>query len=116
MAEDSPPGGSDRFRGLRDNPRVDVLVIGAGINGIATFCDLALQGVSVAIVDGKDFSSGSSAASSHMIHGGFATSKTESFGWSKNPCTSETAFSSTRPTSSLRDKLSSPFSPPSRES
>ncbi|KGJ73289.1 FAD-dependent oxidoreductase [Cryobacterium roopkundense] len=52
------------------NPRAQVLVIGAGINGIATFRDLALQGVDVVIVDRGDFVSGASAASSHMIHGG----------------------------------------------
>ena len=64
----SPP--SDRLGALRGNPHADVLVIGAGINGIAAFRDLALQGVSVLIVDAKDFSSGASAASSHMVHGG----------------------------------------------
>jgi len=47
-----------------------VLIIGAGINGIATFRDLALQGVDVVIVDKGDYVSGASAASSHMIHGG----------------------------------------------
>ncbi|KFF59158.1 FAD-dependent oxidoreductase [Cryobacterium sp. MLB-32] len=52
------------------NPRAQVLVIGGGINGIATFRDLALQGVDVVIVDRGDFVSGASAASSHMIHGG----------------------------------------------
>ncbi|POH69355.1 glycerol-3-phosphate dehydrogenase/oxidase [Cryobacterium sp. TMN-39-2] len=46
------------------------MIIGAGINGIATFRDLALQGVDVTIVDKGDFVSGASAASSHMIHGG----------------------------------------------
>jgi glycerol-3-phosphate dehydrogenase len=46
------------------------LIIGAGINGIATFRDLALQGVDVAIIDKGDYVSGASAASSHMIHGG----------------------------------------------
>ncbi|WP_420898542.1 glycerol-3-phosphate dehydrogenase/oxidase [Cryobacterium cryoconiti] len=55
---------------LQDRPRAQVLIIGAGINGIATFRDLALQGVDVAIVDKGDYVSGASAASSHMIHGG----------------------------------------------
>jgi len=59
-----------RLGALRENPHADVLIIGAGINGIATFRDLALQGVSVLLVDAKDFSSGASAASSHMVHGG----------------------------------------------
>jgi glycerol-3-phosphate dehydrogenase len=47
-----------------------VLIVGGGINGIATFRDLALQGVSVVLVERNDFCSGASAASSHMIHGG----------------------------------------------
>ena len=55
---------------LRDRGDVDVLIIGGGINGIATFRDLALQGVDVALVERGDFVSGASAASSHMIHGG----------------------------------------------
>lgn len=55
---------------IRNNPQVSVLIIGAGINGIGTFRDLALQGVDVLMVDRGDFCSGASAASSHMLHGG----------------------------------------------
>jgi glycerol-3-phosphate dehydrogenase len=55
---------------LQDRPNAKVLIIGAGINGIATFRDLALQGVDVTLVDRGDYVSGASAASSHMIHGG----------------------------------------------
>ena len=55
---------------LRDRPRAQVVVIGGGINGIATFRDLALQGVDVVLVEQGDFVSGASSASSHMIHGG----------------------------------------------
>jgi glycerol-3-phosphate dehydrogenase len=55
---------------LRSNPTSQVLVIGGGINGIATFRDLALQGVDVVLVERSDFASGASSASSHMIHGG----------------------------------------------
>jgi glycerol-3-phosphate dehydrogenase len=53
-----------------DRPEVDVLIIGGGINGLATFRDLALQGVRVLLVERGDIASGASAASSHMIHGG----------------------------------------------
>jgi glycerol-3-phosphate dehydrogenase len=60
----------DSVRGLRERPSADVLVIGGGINGIATFRDLALQGVDVALVERNDYLSGASSASSHMIHGG----------------------------------------------
>ena len=55
---------------IKKNPEVSVLIIGAGINGIGTFRDLALNGVDVLLVDRGDFCSGASAASSHMAHGG----------------------------------------------
>ncbi|MHC3000209.1 glycerol-3-phosphate dehydrogenase/oxidase [Microbacterium sp. HJ5] len=58
------------FDALAERPYADVLIIGGGINGLATFRDLALQGVDVALVERDDFISGASAASSHMIHGG----------------------------------------------
>lgn len=54
-------GGRDRFTAV---------VIGGGINGIAVLRDLALQGVDALLVERGDFSSGASAASSHMVHGG----------------------------------------------
>lgn len=55
---------------LRANPEVSVLIIGGGVNGIGTFRDLALNGVDVLLVERGDFGSGTSAASSHMLHGG----------------------------------------------
>ena len=55
---------------LQSNPALDVLIIGAGINGIGAFRDLALNGADVLIVDRGDFCAGASAASSHMAHGG----------------------------------------------
>jgi len=55
---------------LKQNSEVSVLIVGAGINGIGTFRDLALNGVDVLLVDRADFCSGASAASSHMAHGG----------------------------------------------
>jgi glycerol-3-phosphate dehydrogenase len=61
---------TESYAAIERRPRAQVLVIGAGINGIATFRDLALQGVDVVIVDKGDYVSGASSASSHMIHGG----------------------------------------------
>jgi glycerol-3-phosphate dehydrogenase len=55
---------------FKENPKVSVLIIGGGINGIGTFRDLALNGVDVLLVERADFCSGASAASSHMAHGG----------------------------------------------
>ena len=55
---------------ISERPTAQVLIVGGGINGIATFRDLALQGVDVVLVERNDYASGASAASSHMIHGG----------------------------------------------
>lgn len=55
---------------LKENPKISVLIVGAGINGIGTFRDLALNGVDVLLIDRADFCSGASSASSHMAHGG----------------------------------------------
>lgn len=57
-------------KALRERAEVAVLIIGGGVNGIATFRDLALQGVDVLLVERDDFCSGTSSASSHMVHGG----------------------------------------------
>lgn len=61
---------ASRLAGLKAAPKAQVLIIGGGINGLATFRDLALQGVDVVLVEKNDYCSGASAASSHMIHGG----------------------------------------------
>ncbi len=58
------------LQSLRDSPAVSVLIIGGGVNGIGAFRDLALQGVDVLLVERGDFGGGTSAASSHMLHGG----------------------------------------------
>jgi len=48
----------------------DLLVIGGGIVGAATAAHAAREGVAVAMVDAGDFGSGTSSASSKLIHGG----------------------------------------------
>ncbi|MCR8548879.1 FAD-dependent oxidoreductase [Salipiger sp. P9] len=56
-----------RLSGLTE---VDVLILGGGVNGIATLRDLALNGVSCVLLDTGDFAAGASSASSRMAHGG----------------------------------------------
>ncbi|MBY3380861.1 glycerol-3-phosphate dehydrogenase/oxidase [Rhizobium laguerreae] len=56
--------------GLRQSPKVDVFVIGGGINGISVFRELALQGLNVLLVEKHDYCSGASSALSRMVHGG----------------------------------------------
>ncbi len=55
---------------VRQWSNVSVLVVGAGVNGIGVFRDLALQGVDVLLVDKADFCGGCSAAMTRIIHGG----------------------------------------------
>ena len=66
MAQDR----AERVDALRRKGRVQVLVVGGGINGISTFRELALNGVDVVLVERGDFMSGASSAPSRMIHGG----------------------------------------------
>jgi glycerol-3-phosphate dehydrogenase len=47
-----------------------VLILGAGINGAAVARELALNGVSVVVVDTADLAFGATAYSSRLIHGG----------------------------------------------
>jgi len=61
---------SEILSNIKANPNISVLIVGAGINGIGTFRDLAINGVDVLLIDRGDFCSGASAASSHMAHGG----------------------------------------------
>ncbi|GAA3080414.1 glycerol-3-phosphate dehydrogenase/oxidase [Rhizobium viscosum] len=59
---------------------VDVVILGAGINGAGLFRDLAAQGINCMIVDKSDFGSGTSAAPSRLIHGGLKYLETGEFG------------------------------------
>lgn len=52
------------------NQDVDILVIGGGIYGAWTAYSAALKGWSVALVEQGDWASGTSSASSKLIHGG----------------------------------------------
>jgi glycerol-3-phosphate dehydrogenase len=49
---------------------VDVVVLGAGINGVLTALELAARGAEVLLVDREDFGSGASFNSLRTIHGG----------------------------------------------
>ena len=59
---------SDRAR-LPDEV-VDVLVIGGGVTGAGAALDAASRGLSVALVEARDWAAGTSSRSSKLIHGG----------------------------------------------
>jgi glycerol-3-phosphate dehydrogenase len=52
------------------NSEFDVIVIGAGINGAGIARDAAMRGLKVLLIDKSDIASGTSAASTRLIHGG----------------------------------------------
>ena len=53
-----------------DGGRVDVLVIGGGVTGAGAALDAATRGLSTALVEARDFASGTSSRSSKLFHGG----------------------------------------------
>jgi glycerol-3-phosphate dehydrogenase len=65
---------------IADRGSVDVVILGAGVNGAGLFRDLCAQGVSCLIVDKGDYGSGTSAAPSRLIHGGLKYLETGEFG------------------------------------
>lgn len=82
MKKLTPYGGlsrQDRLDRIAENCNPDVLVIGGGINGIAAFRDLALQGLRIVLVDKDDYCSGASGALSRMVHGGLRYMETGEF-------------------------------------
>ncbi|MEO6715551.1 MAG: glycerol-3-phosphate dehydrogenase/oxidase [Mycobacteriales bacterium] len=48
----------------------DVLVVGAGVVGAGVALDAATRGLSVALVEARDYASGTSSRSSKLVHGG----------------------------------------------
>ncbi len=76
LARDRSPR-RDGMTAVRD---VDVVILGAGVNGAGLFRDLCEQGVTCLIVDKADFGSGTSAAPSRLIHGGLKYLETGEFG------------------------------------
>ncbi|TAJ52889.1 MAG: glycerol-3-phosphate dehydrogenase/oxidase [Nevskiaceae bacterium] len=56
--------------------RVDLLVIGGGITGAGIFREAARAGVSVLLVEARDYASGTSSWSSKLVHGGLRYLKT----------------------------------------
>jgi len=54
---------------LADDP-FDLLILGGGITGAGVALDASLRGLRVALIDQGDFASGTSSASSKLVHGG----------------------------------------------
>jgi glycerol-3-phosphate dehydrogenase len=59
----------EAVRRLADE-QFDILVIGAGVVGAGAALDAASRGLKVALVEARDFASGTSSRSSKLVHGG----------------------------------------------
>jgi glycerol-3-phosphate dehydrogenase len=58
----------------------DVLVVGGGVTGAGTALDAATRGLKVALVEARDFASGTSSRSSKLFHGGLRYLEQLNFG------------------------------------
>ena len=67
---DEPALSREAAREALGRTRFDLLVVGGGVIGAATAAHAAREGLAVALVDAGDFGSGTSSASSKLVHGG----------------------------------------------
>ena len=58
----------------------DVVVIGGGATGAGSALDAATRGLNVALVEARDFASGTSSRSSKLVHGGLRYLEQKDFG------------------------------------
>ena len=61
---------ADQLKKLQSGEEYDVFVIGGGATGCGVALDASSRGLKTALVDREDFSSGTSARSTKLIHGG----------------------------------------------
>ena len=76
MTAFSRPAALDRLR----SEEFDVLVIGGGITGAGVALDAAARGLRTALVERRDFGSGTSSGSSKLVHGGLRYLQQREFG------------------------------------
>ncbi len=60
--------------------KFDVLIVGGGVTGAGAALDAATRGLSVALVEARDFASGTSSRSSKLFHGGLRYLEQFNFG------------------------------------
>lgn len=70
MTRSSAPSRRDTTRVLLARGEFDVLVIGGGITGAGVARDAARRGLQTALLEARDFASGTSSRSSRLVHGG----------------------------------------------
>jgi glycerol-3-phosphate dehydrogenase len=66
----SPQAREKALAAMSSGEELDVLVVGAGVVGAGSALDAATRGLSVGILEARDFAGGTSSRSSKLIHGG----------------------------------------------
>ncbi|MDX3974578.1 glycerol-3-phosphate dehydrogenase/oxidase [Shinella sp.] len=69
----------ERMAAMEARGEIDVLIVGAGVNGAGLFRDLTAQGLDCLLVEKNDYAAGTSAAPSRLIHGGLKYLETGEF-------------------------------------
>ncbi|MEO5653858.1 MAG: glycerol-3-phosphate dehydrogenase/oxidase [Marmoricola sp.] len=70
ITADLGPSSRERALEAMTAGELDVLVVGAGVVGAGTALDAVSRGLSTAVVEQRDFASGTSSRSSKLVHGG----------------------------------------------
>ena len=70
LTADLGPGSRAAALSGMSSQELDVLVVGGGIVGVGVALDAVSRGLSTAIVEQRDFASGTSSRSSKLVHGG----------------------------------------------
>jgi len=66
----SPANRDGALTAMREAVELDVLIVGGGVVGAGAALDAVTRGLSTAIVEARDWASGTSSRSSKLIHGG----------------------------------------------
>jgi glycerol-3-phosphate dehydrogenase len=81
-----------------DGGKLDVLVVGGGINGAVSASVLAARGASVGLIDQRDFAGFTSEQSSNLVWGGIKYLENYEFGLVRHLCTSRNRLIRAYPT------------------
>ena len=74
------PGQRDAALARMGEETFDVVVIGGGVTGTGCALDAATRGLSVALLEARDFATGTSSRSSKLVHGGLRYLEQQEFG------------------------------------
>ncbi|BCE01946.1 glycerol-3-phosphate dehydrogenase [Marinicellulosiphila megalodicopiae] len=82
LLEDPKPKNESLIRGI--DTKYDVIILGGGINGIATAWELAQQGQKILLIEQDDLAGKTSSNSSKLIHGGLRYLQQKEFSLVRN--------------------------------